>query len=61
MVFLRSLVDLCNNNSTQYFSSATPPDLGKRFSKRGIEVYLFTKSDSNFTRPAASLSDRIER
>ncbi|MGB2320427.1 MAG: DUF6538 domain-containing protein, partial [Candidatus Puniceispirillum sp.] len=48
-------------NDTFYFSRSTPSNLQHRFKKRKTEVYLLTKSELKAAKPAAALTDRLER
>ncbi len=52
---------LLQKNDTFYFSRSTPSDLQHRFKKRKTEVYLLTKSEAKAAKPAAALTDRLER
>ena len=61
MVWVRSPVYFYKRNDTFYFSRAVPSDLRHRFNKKKVEVSLQTKSEAKAAKPAAALSDRLER
>ena len=61
MVLVRLPVYFYKRKATFYFFRSIPSDLQHRFKKRKIEVSLQTKSESKAAKPAAALSNRLER
>ena len=61
MLRARLPVYFYKRNDTFYFSRSTPSDLQHRFKKRKTEVYLLTKSELKAAKPAAALTERLER
>jgi hypothetical protein len=61
MVWVRSTVYFYKRNETFYFLRAVPSDLRHRLNKKKIVASLRTKSEVKAAKPAAALSDRLER
>ena len=60
-VWVRSPVYFYKRKDTYYFSRAVPADLQHHFNKKKVVISLRTKSEVKAAKPAAALSDRLER